>query len=168
MAKFNAEGVEGLELSLKEFSEIPDAVVEEILSAGADVVVKAQREKIRELGLVDTGKLEQSIKSFSKVGRRGGFRSRYFLVYPYGKHGTWNRRAVTKKYKRSKHGRTYTVGGDTKAVTNNDVGFVLEFGAPKRNIKAYQWMRKANESSAAAMVAAQFRVYDEWLKSLNL
>lgn len=168
MAKFNAEGVEGLELSLKEFSEIPDAVVEEILSAGADVVVKAQKEKIQELFPKGTKTLRDSIRKFPKSGGRNNGWKRYVLVYPYGKHGTWNRRAVTKKYKRSKHGRTYTVGGDTKAVTNNDVGFVLEFGAPKRNIKAYQWMRKANESSAAAMVAAQFRVYDEWLKSLNL
>ena len=168
MAKFNAEGIEGLELSLEEFAQIPDAVVEEILNAGAEVVVKAQKNKIKELGLVDTGKLEQSIKAFPKVGRKRENWNRYVLVYPSGKHGTWNRKAVTKKYKRSKHGRTYTVGGDTKVVTNNDVGFVLEFGAPKRGIKAYQWMRKANEASASAMEKAQFEVYDRWLKSLNL
>lgn len=168
MARFNAEGIEGLELSFEEFAAIPDEVVDEILEAGADVVVEAQKQKIDALGLVDSGKLKESITAFHKVGTKNDSWQRYVLVYPYGKHGTRNRKAVTKKYKRSKHGRTYTVGGDTKKVTNNEVGFVLEFGAPKRGIKPYQWMRKANEACASDMEKAQFEVYDKWLKSLNL
>lgn len=40
MAKFNAKGIEGLELSMQEFAAIPDAVVEEMLDAAGKVVVR--------------------------------------------------------------------------------------------------------------------------------
>ena len=168
MAKFNAEGIDGLMLSLQEFQEIPDDVVEEMLEAAGEVVVEAQKRSIQSLGLVDSGKLMKSIKAHSKVGKIDGVRKRYVLVYPTGKHGTRNRKLVTKKYKRSKHGRTYTVGGDTVDVTNNEVGFIHEFGAPQKGIPAKQWMKKANEACAAQMVNAEFSVYDQWLKSLDL
>lgn len=168
MAKFNATGIDGLTLSMQEFAQIPDDVVEEMLAAGAKVVTKTQKEKIKQLGLVDSGKLMASIKAFSKVGKIRGEQKRYFLVYPAGKHGTRKRRLVTKQYKNSKHGRTYTFGGDVKAVTSAEVGFIHEFGAPKRKIKASQWMRKANEECAEATTNAEFEVYDRWLKSKNL
>lgn len=166
MAKFNAEGIEGLCLSMQEFAEIPDDVVEAILEAGGKVVVEAQKQKISSLGLVKTGKLLKSIEAFSKVGKKNSdWNRRYVLVYPYGKHGHRNRRKI---YKVSKRGRKYSYGGDVKTVTNNDVGFIHEFGAPKKGIKAKQWMRKANEESAEAMVKAEFEVYDQWLQSKNL
>ena len=168
MAKFNAQGIEGLELSLEQFAQIPDAVVEEMLMAGGEVVVEAHKRSIETLGLVDTRKLKDSIKAHSKVGTRDGVRKRYVLVYPAGKRGTRKRKEITKTYKRSKHGRTYTIGGDIVDVTNNEVGFVHEFGAPTRGIPARQWMRTANETSAEATTAAEFEVYDKWAKSLNL
>ena len=150
------------------FSADSDAKVEDMLDAGSKVVVEAQKRKILSLGLVDTGKLMKSIKAFPKVGGTKNGWKRYVLVYPSGKHGSRNRRTVTKAYKQSKHGRTYTYGGDVKTVTNSEVGFIQEFGAPKKGIKAKQWMRKANEESADAMVKAEFEVYDRWLKSKNL
>lgn len=168
MAQFNAKGIDGLMLSMAEFEEIPDSVVEQMLEAGGEVVVAAHKQSLQSLGLVDTKALMNSIKAHSKVGNKHGIRQRYVLVYPTGKHGTRNRKLVTKKYKRSKHGRTYTVGGDTVDVTNSEVGFIHEFGAPKRGIKAKQWMRKANESCADAMVRAELSVYDRWLKSIDL
>ena len=168
MAQFNAKGIDGLMLSLQEFEEIPDAVVEQILEAGGDVVVAAHKQSIQSLGLVDTQALMNSIRAHSKVGMKDGMRQRYVLVYPTGKHGTRNRRKVTKTYKRSKHGRTYTVGGDTVDVTNSEVGFIHEYGAPRKGIPAKQWMKKANEACAAQMVNAEFSVYDQWLKSLDL
>lgn len=168
MAKFNAQGIEGLELSLKEFAEIPDDVVEEMLDAASEVVVAAHKQKIQSLGLVDTGKLVNSIKAHKKAGSRSNGFHRYVLVYPTGKHNSYNRKKVTKVYKNSKHGRTYDVGGDVKNVTNNDVGFVLEYGAPKRGKRAYQWMRSANEESADAVAGAEFAIYDKWLKTKGL
>ena len=164
MAEFKATGADDLELSLQEIAEIPDNIVQDMLAAAGEVVVAAQKRMIMRLGLVDTGKLLNSIKPFAKRSRG----KPYVLIYPSGKHGSRNRRLVTKTYKRSKHGRTYTVGGDIKEVTNAEVGFILEFGAPKKGIRAKQWMRKANEESADAMVEAEFTVYDRWLKSKNL
>lgn len=168
MARFNAEGIEGLELSMTDFIEIPDAVVEEMLDAGAEVAVRAQKSKIQSLGLVDTWKLRDSIQAHKKAGGTKNGWKRYVLIYPTGKHGTRNRKKVTKEYKRSKHGRAYTVGGDTKDVTNSEVGFIHEFGAPQRGIPAQQWMESANESCADAVAAAEFEVYNQYLKSKNL
>lgn len=168
MARFNAEGIDGLELSMAEFAEIPDDIVEDMLLAGGEVVAKAHKQSLRNLGLVKSGELANSIKAFPKVRRVCGHNQRFVVVYPTGKRGTRNRKKVTKVYKRSKHGRTYTVGGDTVDVTNNEVGFIHEFGAPKRGIPAKQWMRKANMACASEMVDAEFKVYDDWLKSLNL
>jgi len=142
MAKFNATGIEGLSLSFQEFAAIPDEVVEEMLDAAAEVTVRAHKRKIRLLQLVDTGKLAASIRAFKKV--KGGKRS--VVVYPYGKHD--ERRG--------------------KPVTNNEVGFIHEFGAPKRGIPAKQWMRKANEECAPEVEQVEFEIYDRWLKSLNL
>lgn len=164
MARFNARGIEGLELSMEEFAAIPDEIVEEMLEAGSQIVVAAQKRKIEQLGLVDTHTLADSIRAFHKMGDRDNGWKRYVLVYPYGKHGERNRKLVVKAYKRSKHGRTYTVGGDRVDVTNNEVGFVHEYGAPKRGIKAKMWMRQANEEAADDMVAAEARVYDRWLQ----
>lgn len=173
MAKFNATGIEGLQLSMEEFAKIPDEVVEEMLEAGGKVTVEAHKRKLESLGLFNPRSkafkhLKDSIKALSKVRTRDGERQRYVIVYPQGKHHTYNRKKVTKEYKNSKSGRTYTVGGDIKNVSAGEVGFVLEYGAPKRGIKSYQWMRKANEESADAVVAAEMEVYDRWLDSLGL
>ena len=168
MARFNARGIEKLQLSMQEFSEIPDDIVEKMLVAGGEVVVSYQRRKIRSIGLVDSWKLHNSLKIVPKAGTVKNGWQRYVLVYPAGTHGTYRRRSVTKVYKRSKSGRTYTVGGDIKKTTNSEVGFIQEFGAPKKRIRPKQWMRLANEESADAMVMAELRVYDEWLQSKDL
>lgn len=168
MARYNAKGIENLELSMREFAEIPDDVIEEMLEAGGYVVKTAQRRKILALGLVDSGKLRDSIKVVKKAGSVSNGWKRFVLVYPAGTHGSYRRRSVTKAYKRSRSGRTYTVGGDIRKTTNSEVGFIQEFGAPKKGIKPKQWMKLANEESADAMVEAEFAVYDKWLKSKDL
>lgn len=174
MATFHAEGIDGLMLDLAAVAELPDDVIGEILDAGGQVVANAQKQELESLGLTKTRKLKDSIKVFKKVGRGyvgGGYGEpfkHYVLVYPAGKRGQRKRRKVTKAYKRSKHGRTYTYGGDIKDVTNAEVGFIHEFGAPHKGIPAKQWMRTANEKAADAMAAAELAVYDQWLKSKNL
>ena len=168
MARFNAQGIEGLELSMREFAEIPDDVVEEMLEAAGRVVVEAHKRSLLALGLVSSRKLLDSIKALLKVGKReDGWKWRV-VVYPAGTHHTYERRIKIKKYKNSKHGRTYTVGGDIKSESNSRVGYVLEYGARKEGIKPYQWMRKANEQCADAVVQAELEVYNKWLKSKNL
>lgn len=168
MARFSASGIEGLEISFREFAEIPDEVVKEMLDAAGEVTVKAHKAKIRALKLVDSGKLVESIKAHHKAGGAKNGWMRHVLVYPTGKHGTRRRKKVTKAYKRSKHGRTYTVGGDIKDVSNSEVGFIQEFGAPRKGIKGKNWMKLANEECADEVTRAEFAIYDRWLKEKGL
>ena len=149
---------------MAEIAEIPENIVDEMLDAQAKVVVAAHKSSIISKGLHKSGLLASSIKSIKK--RNGG--KRYVLVYPTGDHHKYSGREKTGVYARSKSGRTYTYGGGTKTATNNDVGFVHEFGSDGRNIKASQWMKEANERSAEETTQAAFRVYDNWLKSKNL
>ena len=165
MAKFNATGIEGLSLDMETFLSLSDEMVDKILLAQGNVVVAAHKSSIAGLGLVDTGKLMDSVTMLPKVGDG----KRYVVVYPQGNHGkAYRRRKVTKTYARSKSGRIYTFGGDTKAVTNQDVGFVHEFGAPGRNIPASLWMKKANDASEPEATAAAQKVLDEYLEKSNL
>lgn len=169
MASFNMKGLNELGLSLQEILEIPDDVAYEMLEAGGEVVAQAQKRSLRALGLVDTGKLAESIAvDRRRSARRGEIGRRYVLVLPDGRHHTYQSRVKTKTYKRSKRGRTYTTGGKRVAVSASEVGFIHEFGAPNKGIKASQWMTNANESCANETVAAELAVYDRWLKSKDL
>lgn len=169
MATFRAKGTDDLRLSMQEVAEIPDEVKYQMLEAGAQAAVSGQKRAIRAAGLVNTGKLVESVRPFRKL-----YKDRYgdfipsVVVYPYGAHHKYTRRIVTKTYKRSKSGRTYTVGGNVATATNNDVGFVLNFGSKRRGIKAAEWMEKAVAQSAAAVEKAEFEVYDKWLTSKDL
>ena len=168
MAKFNAKGIEGLALSMQEFAAIPDEVVEQILDAAAEVVVRYHKAEIRAMGLVKTGKLAGSVQAHKKAGSWRNDWKRYVLVYPTGRHHTYQSRVVTRTYKRSKSGRTYTRGGGAKVVTNSEVGFVQAYGVPARKYRGTDWMNKANAKAAPEVERAEFAVYDRWLKSLNL
>lgn len=151
MARFEVDNVDGLMLSMKEVAELPAEVITEMVEKGADVAVEAQKRKIQELDLIDSGDLQRSIKAIIK--RTG--RAPYALVYPSGTHHTQN--------SNRHHGRQRS--GD---VRNAEVGFVQEFGAPDRKIKAKQWMRLANEDAADALTQAELAVYDRWLQQKNL
>lgn len=168
MATFNATGIEGLDLSLEEFAAIPDNVMEEMLDAAGQVVVRHHKAQIRAQGLVHSGKLAGSIEAHKKAGSARNDYQRYVLVYPTGRHHIYQSRGMTRQYKRSKHGRTYTKGGSAKVVTNAEVGFVQAYGAPRRKYLARDWMNKANQVAAPEVEQAELAVYDRWLKSLNL
>lgn len=171
MAQFVEVGLNGLMLSFQEIESIPDDVAFDILEAGGEVLAKAQKQSIVALGLVDSRKLADSIRVMK---RRSAFaykhngNDRYVIVHPEGRHHTFRSRIKTKAYKRSKSGRTYTTGCRLMEVTNSEVGFIHEFGAPQKGIPASQWMTKANEACAEETVAAEFAVYDRWLKSKDL
>lgn len=173
MATFSVDGLGDFMLSMQQVAELPGEVIDEILEAGSEVVIKAQKDELLTLGLYDNESsgphLVDSIKLHKKLhAASAGGPSRYVLIYPTGKHGQYNRRLRTKAYKNSKHGRTYTVGGDQKAISSSEVGFIHEYGAPRRNIPAKRWMQNANEKSAAATTAAQAAVYNKFLESKNL
>lgn len=142
MAKCNTTGIEDIILTMEKLDELPDDVLDELLVAGGEVVKTAQKAKLTSMKLKDTGKLIDSISVFKKGWRKNGVRIRYVLIYPYGDH----------------HDN----------VTNNEIAFIHEYGAPKRGIKARRWMEKANDSCEELVVEAEEKVYYKWLDTLNL
>lgn len=144
MAEFGFKGLDELTLSLQEIAEIPEDVQDEMLNAQADVVVEAQRRKIRAYGIYD-GSSPVHVANSVKKGRvklRKGERVLY--VSPTGT-------------------RTRGKGKKTR---NAEIAFVNEFG--KRGQKARPAIMDANEACAEETTQAGLRVYDEWLKSKNL
>lgn len=140
MAEFSCLGLDEVLKDLTAVSEIPDDVMDEMLNAGADVVVTAQKRKIRQYRIYDTGQVQRSIKK-GKVKIKDG--KRVIFVSPTGSR---------------KRGNTVT--------KNADILFVNEFG--KRGKKARPAIRDANEESAEATTAAEAAVLDKWMKSKNL
>lgn len=146
MAEFGCAGLDDLMLSLQEIAEIPVDVQDEILGAQADVVVEAQREKVRAFGIYDGSSpvhVANSIKKGRPKTRRSG---RVVYVTPMGSR-------TRGKSKRQK-------------TRNAEILFVNEFG--KRGQAARPAVATANEESAEATTMAGFRVYDAWLKSKDL
>lgn len=145
MASVKTEGLDELMLSMKECAELPDDIANEMLQTSGEIVADSQRRKIRSALGTRTGVLANSV-TVSKMKTRKG-NERYVTVYPQGKHHT-------------------TAKG--KTVTNNEIVFVHEYGAPKRNIRAKGIIRAANAESAEQATAAQYKVYDKWLQSKKL
>lgn len=143
MAELTCYGLDGLMLSLKEIEEIPAEVQDEMLLAGAEVVAKAQREKVMDYGIYDGSSpkhVADSIKP-GKVKLKKG--QRVIYVSPTGSR---------------RRGKTVT--------RNAEILFVNEYG--KKRQKARPAVRDANEASAEATVTAQLAVYDKYLRSKDL
>ena len=162
--------LEGLIFDMDELANIPDTVLEEMLLAGGEVIVKEQRASIRKHKLYKSGLLESSIQIGKKVKTKSSAYGleRYVDIYPQGRHHTYRRRIITRTYKRSKSGRTYSFGGNVVPVMTSEIAFIHEFGAPRRNIKASEWMRKANEAATVEAINAAEKVYDNFLRSKKL
>lgn len=161
MATFSYRGLDEFALSLQEIESIPDDVKNDMLSAGAEVAEAGLKKNITSYGLVDTGQLRNSIQRFHKVSKTG---QQYYLVYPYGA----RKNAKVKKLSKVSLGvrKTYTI--KKVMMRNNDVGFVHEFGAPRRGIPARPWLSLTAEQYADKITDAELRVYDKWLDSENL
>lgn len=141
---FSTNGLDSLILDMEEIAEIPDSTMDEMLSAGGEIVKQAHTEALRSKFARHTGHLAESSTVRIKNGRGG----HYALIYPAGEHHTY--RPVT--------------GSGT--ASNAEVGFVLEFGG--HGNAPSQWMREANEKAADEAVDAEFKVFDSWQKSHNL
>lgn len=139
MAKFEPrlDQIDGLSEDLKKLGRLTNEDAWAILTPAGEFLRVKFMEKIRQLFTrYSTGKLASLIESMRKQNGDGP----YIQVYPYGTHHKYQGREKTKAYKRSKHGRTYTYGGGNKKATADEVAFILEYGAPSRNIEATHWM----------------------------
>ncbi len=139
MAGIGVIGMDELMESIEDIMDLPDDVQEDMLNAEADVVVKAQKQKLASMGLVDTGELRDSIARSRVVTES---LSKCIYIEPMGER--------------------------ENGVPNIEVGFIHEFGALKRHIKASKWMKSANDECADEAVEAAEKVYDNFLKEKNL
>ena len=140
MADLSYQGLDELILDMQAVAELPDEVVDEMLNAQADIVVQAQQEQGRAMGVADTGLTLRSIKK-GKVKVKKGVRVLY--ITPTG-----------------------TRGRGAKRIRNAEIAFVNEYG--KKGQKARPFIRLANEKSAQAATQAAADVYDRFLQSKNL
>ena len=136
MARVDVEGLNGLIDDFEKIIRLPEAVIMEMLHAEADVVVKAQKQEIEALGLKDTGQMKDSIARNVKRRSDSGV-GKYLDIYPQGTRDD--------------------------GVRNADVGFIHEFGAPRKKIPASGWMESANEKCAEEAVSAAEAVYHDFL-----
>lgn len=142
MAGISHDGLDDLLKDLDSIVDIPDEVLDDMLDAEADVVVRAQKEEIASQGLIDTGELQRSISRGRKYSKDFG---RKVDIYPQGTR---------------KNGK--------KEIKNAEVGFIHEFGAPREKIPAKNWMKKANERCADQAVGSAAKVYERYLEKHNL
>ncbi len=82
MAKFELSGLDDIEKMLLNRETRVEAAVPDMIQAGADELIKAERAEMERLKLVDTGDMKESVKA-TKVRKTdsGGF----VEVYPQGK-----------------------------------------------------------------------------------
>lgn len=177
MASFDTMGLDALILDLDELSEIPENVIDDMLEAGGQVIANAHRAQLENQGLVKSRTLKDSVAIRKKMTNanhgigsgnfRAGCDTKYVLIYPEGTHHTYKAKVSTyTKMNWGRKGIAKTKGGGSKNASNQDVGFVHEFGG--HGNAATQWMREANEKHAGEAVEAEFAVFDKWHKSHNL
>lgn len=148
MATLTYYGLDELVLSFEAIAELPDDVMKDMLNAGADVIIKEQTKNCP----VRTGRLRQSIvKKKPFVNQYGGF----IAITFDGIHHT-NKSGGSRYRKRGSKN-----GGATR---NGEVAFILEYGAPGRNIEAREWILKANEQCEKGTTEAQAKVLDAFYK----
>lgn len=93
---FTVNGLDEFSLSLHEIAEMPDSTKENMLEAGGVVAIKALKQQIDALGMVDTGQLRESIAPAKKRLARNDYEPS-LLIYPQGT----RRGRTTKKGKKS-------------------------------------------------------------------
>ena len=131
MADFNVTGLDDVMKEMMSHQQAAEEAIPEMLNAGADILVKAQKSEVQSMKLVDTGDMMKSIKGDKIKKDKDG--NSYIDVYPQGK----NRR-----------------GG-----RNADVAFVNEYG--KSNQDARPWMRTANAKCSDEITEKEKEIWDK-------
>ncbi len=146
MAELSFSGLDELILSMQEVAEIPDNVQDEMLNAGADVVVRAQQQAAQSMGVQDTGLTISKIKK-TKVKVKSG--KRVIYIYPQG----------TRVRGKGENGKPVRV-------RNAEIAFINEYGT--RRQAARPFVLQGNETSAEETTQAQATVYYRWLETKGL
>lgn len=133
--KLEVKGIYELAIELAKMGKSADAVADEMLKAGANEVVDAWQEAIKELGLIDTGDLYNSIAPKKKTEYYGGIKS--IEVNPQG-------------YDRRKQ-------------SNARKAWALDKGVPSKNIKAYHHLDLAHEKADERVAPAMQAVFTKYI-----
>ena len=144
MARLEFDGLDSLMDDLDSLAHLPDRVVEDVLNAGADVLVPAQRAEIssRWRGKYSEGISAKSVKkSKVKKTKDGGA----VHIYPQG-----------------------TRDRGESCIPNAVIAFINEYGAPKRGIAPRPAIAAANAKSERPAAEAGERVFNAYLDSKNL
>lgn len=138
MPEISFDGLEGLMLSMKEISVIPDEVKDAMLEAQADFLADEIRKRGEGYGVQDSGDMLASIKKGKpKKGKNGG---RQIAVSARG---------------RRKNG-----------VRNSEIAFLNNYGT--RHQKARPFWTDAEKASESTMSKISSEIYSDFLKSKNL
>lgn len=136
MARFNVQGMDGLETMFANIREIPYWVLEEMLDKQAGVVVAAQRRTADTMleGPYNKRAVKAAIKKGKTKRRRDG------LV----KYVTFNG---------SQHGSRLA-----------EIAFINEYG--KKGQSARPFVKVANEGAAGESQIAAEKVFDDWIETI--
>lgn len=145
MAQLEYNGVADLIRDLSSFAEAVPEMGKRMLEAEADVVEPALKQSLASEGLIKTGRLRSSIdRSVKKKGTE-------IRLGPAGEHHKYVSRA-----------------GRVGVLRAGHLGYILEHGAPRRNIRGRKWMSKTVLKTQGRALAAAETVRDEYLKNHNL
>lgn len=155
MANFNINGMDALEIDLRDLAKMSDEERWSILEAGA-LPVKAKMQEVidRMFGTDGTGDLRNSITVQQKT-KDGSILAR---ITPRGRHKSSGRGIRMKKRKDGTRAKSGKYSG-----SNAEVGYYLEYGTPR--IAPRHWMETADEESGEESKAAMEAAFDEILKS---
>lgn len=141
MAKIKISGLEDIEKMLLRKEKAAHEAIPKMLEAGARVLIKAQREQIKQTfhGDRSTGELVQSIKATPV--KESAYR-RAIYVYPDGDqdHGS------PKK-------------GQTGKVSNAQIGFINEYGTS--SISGKHWLKAAKAKCQDELNAEMRKAWEE-------
>lgn len=109
MARFEVIGLDYMEKQLLRRSRNAKQAAEAMIKKGAEVIIKAQRDEIIAMDLVDSGDLRDSLK-VSKIKEKDN--EVYAEIYPHGKDKKGVRNAL--KGAIAEYGRVYREKGKVK------------------------------------------------------
>lgn len=153
MARFNFNGLDAIEASFQELSQLSDEEKYSVIAPAAELLKQRFVEKIKSLFVPRSGALAESITIVQKSDDAGT----YAHITPTGKHPS----SSTGKRKR-KDGRS----NGRYSGSNAEVAWILEHGSPR--ITPRHWMETTNEESEEEVLTAEAAAWDSLLKSKGL
>ena len=154
MAKFSVNGMDEISASFEQLADLSDRDKLGVIMAGAQVLLRRQKETIEALFAQRTGDLANSLTIEEKSDDEGAFA----YIYPKGKH----RGSSTGKRKR-KNGRS----NGKYSGTNAEVAYILEYGSPRIS-PGFHWMETANEEAEDESLAAMQAAWNDVLDTKGL